>query len=478
MLHDPYIGAYDVTQVIDRPQHEVNRVLESFFLDRSRDDLLLLHFSCHGIKDDNGHLYFAAKDTDHRLLASTAVSAAFVHDQMRNCRARSIVVLLDCCYSGAFLPGTKGDTAVHVREELAGHGRAILTATNRTEYAWEGDHLTALAPEPSRFTGAIINGLQTGEADRDQDGIVSVNDLYEYVYERVLAAGVSQRPQLWTETEYRVAIAHITNGRSKQSARLAMPTEEIVPEPLAEHHGNAARETRTVQPAGRDERPLQAPPLLRVQQAVAGREFHEAGMAAVANTTDGTVLRGPSASPTVTHPAEAPSGELQDLSPHTEQGRLTGAVTYALPTLDLLARGDPVPACRADNNAPPSAPAQQPEPLVFRGYTATVTLCADRAEIRRKFVGKVGGAKDCVIPIAEVAEVQSKEPTRLVNGYVHLVTAQDRRQFRIADGAAQTRLMAGNSHTVLFSWNQRETYAAYLAVVTARVHGQAGNHVG
>ena len=135
-----------IAQTIDRRGREVNRAIEDFFLERSRDDLLLLHLSCHGIKDDNGRLHFAARDTDKRLLASTAVSADFVHAQMRRCRAKSIIVLLDCCYSGAFLSGTKGDPAVHVKDELAGHGRAIITATNRTEYAWEGDRLQRTGP--------------------------------------------------------------------------------------------------------------------------------------------------------------------------------------------------------------------------------------------------------------------------------------------------------------------------------------------
>lgn len=131
---------------------------------------VLLHLSCHGLKDDEGRPHFATQDTDKDLPASTAVPAAFLHDQMARCRARTIVVLLDCCYSGAFLPGAKGDDYVQVKEELAYHGRAILTATNRTEYAWEGDHLAAAAPQPSRFTGALIEGLRSGDADADQDG--------------------------------------------------------------------------------------------------------------------------------------------------------------------------------------------------------------------------------------------------------------------------------------------------------------------
>lgn len=207
VLRDPGIGDFEVSTVVDRRHHEVTRAIEDFFLDRGRDDLLLLHLSCHGVKNDDGELYFAATDTDRRLLASTAVSAEFLRTRMSRCRARSIVVLLDCCYSGAFLPGIRGDDHVHLKDELAGHGRVVITATNRTEYAWEGERLDALDPEPSRFTGAVIKGLASGEADRDGDGLISAHDLYDYVYDELRAARVRQRPQIWADMERQVVIA-------------------------------------------------------------------------------------------------------------------------------------------------------------------------------------------------------------------------------------------------------------------------------
>ncbi|MFI0219246.1 DnaJ C-terminal domain-containing protein [Streptomyces lydicus] len=221
VLGDPAIGGFAVQQLVDGASYEVKRALEQFFRNRGRDDLLLLHLSCHGIKDDEGHLSFAARDTDKDLPASTAVPAAFLHDQMARCRARTIVVLLDCCYSGAFLPGAKGDDYVQVREELAGHGRAVLTATNRTEYAWEGDHLEAAAPQPSRFTGALIEGLRSGDADADQDGRITVTELYEYVFEYLHHTGARQRPQMWADLEYRVTLARTATARRTSTAEAA-----------------------------------------------------------------------------------------------------------------------------------------------------------------------------------------------------------------------------------------------------------------
>ncbi|WP_049575095.1 caspase, EACC1-associated type [Streptomyces sp. SBT349] len=215
VLGDPMIGDFRVEQLVDTTASETRRSLERFFRNRSRHDLLLLHLSCHGLKDDDGRLYFAARDTEKDLPASTAVSAAFLHELMARCRARTIVVLLDCCYSGAFLPGTRGDDSVHVREELSGNGRAVITATSRTEYAWEGGRLERAAPQPSEFTGALIEGLRTGDADGDGDGRISVTELYDYVYEYVHRGGARQTPRMWAELEYRVTIARVRVRRGQ-----------------------------------------------------------------------------------------------------------------------------------------------------------------------------------------------------------------------------------------------------------------------
>jgi hypothetical protein len=73
VLGDPDVGDYRIWTVVDETEATIRRTIFQFFADRSRDDLLLLHISCHGIKDDEGRLYFAATDTTRRALEVTAV---------------------------------------------------------------------------------------------------------------------------------------------------------------------------------------------------------------------------------------------------------------------------------------------------------------------------------------------------------------------------------------------------------------------
>jgi hypothetical protein len=179
----------------------VNEAVEEFLTDRSPDDLLLLHFSCHGIKDQEGELYFAMANTRLRVLGATAVAAGFVNRRMTQSRSRRIVLFLDCCYAGAFERGmtARATRVMDLQERFGGRGRAVITASGAVEYAFECGELTESGdPAPSVFTTAMVRGLTTGEADRDQDGYVDLDELYNYVYDAVRAVTPHQTPGKWT----------------------------------------------------------------------------------------------------------------------------------------------------------------------------------------------------------------------------------------------------------------------------------------
>lgn len=107
VLGDTQIGDFDVQVVRNEPSYVIQSRLEDLLSESRPEDVLLLHFSCHGLKNESGELFFAARDTRPNRLASTAVSADFVQRCMRASRSRSIVLLLDCCYGGAFSRGVR-----------------------------------------------------------------------------------------------------------------------------------------------------------------------------------------------------------------------------------------------------------------------------------------------------------------------------------------------------------------------------------
>jgi len=85
----------------------------------------------------------------------------------------AVVLLLDCCYAGAFERGmaARADRGMGIEERFGGRGRAVITASSAMEYAFEGTELADSSDQtPSLFTSALVRGLETGDADRDQDG--------------------------------------------------------------------------------------------------------------------------------------------------------------------------------------------------------------------------------------------------------------------------------------------------------------------
>jgi len=230
VLRDPRIGGFDVQVLVNATSGEVQEGIEDFCTDRHPGDQLLIYLSCHGVLDSYGRLYYAAVNTRRQRLAATAVGAAWLNERLEDCRARRQILVLDCCHSGAFAKGAKGDSdlALQHRFESQGRGRVVLTASRSTEYSFEGGH-TSGEGVPSVFTHAVVNGLRTGDADRDKDGLITVTDLYQYVYDNVRAAEPRQTPELWTYgAEGNLLVAHSVRGAVNE------------PEPEHEHSRQAA----------------------------------------------------------------------------------------------------------------------------------------------------------------------------------------------------------------------------------------------
>lgn len=216
VLGDPDIGGFDeVETVVDGEEPRVRRAIARFFHNRRRDDLVLLYFSGHGVKDDHGRLFLAMRDTAYDQLKATAIPASFITECMDECRSKRQVLILDCCNSGAFARGTKGDRSAMTREtfEGLGYGRVVLTAADSTQYALEGDRVLQQA-ELSLFTHYLLEGLTTGAAARLGEPVITLDDWYEYAYEQVVTRMPNQTPRKWVYNQQGV----LTIARARATA--------------------------------------------------------------------------------------------------------------------------------------------------------------------------------------------------------------------------------------------------------------------
>ena len=187
------------------------------FLARSakKDDLIVIYFAGHGAPEidprgtesDGLAKYLVPSDADPNDLYSTGLPMDEFQTIFDRIEADRVVVLLDACYSGAAGGRTfasRRTRAVRVDELFLDRltrskGRAIITASRASEVSIE-------VPELGHglFTYYLVQGLH-GAADLDRDGIVTLQELYQYLEQQVAqksrSVGGNQHPVMKGELE-------------------------------------------------------------------------------------------------------------------------------------------------------------------------------------------------------------------------------------------------------------------------------------
>jgi len=187
------------------------------FLARSakKDDTVVIFFAGHGapevdqrgVERDGLAKYLIPADADPDDLYSTALPMDEMQTIFSRVEAERMVVFLDACYSGA--AGGRTFSSKRTRastlddqflERLTrSKGRAIITASRPSEVSIE-------LPELGHgiFTYYLVEGLK-GAADLNKDGIVTVQELYEYLEQQVAtksrSVGANQHPVMKGEME-------------------------------------------------------------------------------------------------------------------------------------------------------------------------------------------------------------------------------------------------------------------------------------
>jgi formylglycine-generating enzyme required for sulfatase activity/uncharacterized caspase-like protein len=195
VLEDQNCGGFQVTRLENPDQGSMSKAIEQFFGERQADDFLLLYFSGHGDLGSGGpsqqQLHFcgstSSRKTNKRLVESSAMPADFLKRQMGLSRAKNIVVILDCCYSGA-IDGDqlkKGEDEINF-SELQASGRVILASSS----AWR----TSLQNKNgmSVYTRYLVEGME-GAAYPGQGKWITASALHHYA-DRQLGIEHKDRP--------------------------------------------------------------------------------------------------------------------------------------------------------------------------------------------------------------------------------------------------------------------------------------------
>ncbi|MDQ3010070.1 MAG: SUMF1/EgtB/PvdO family nonheme iron enzyme [Acidobacteriota bacterium] len=192
LLSAEEFGAFGEVFVFKNVHHQaaldqIDEVLST----AARDDQVLIYFSGHGETDLPGRLYLTTANTDTRRLVTTSIPIETLRTMIELSACKRIILILDCCFGGAAGKSfVKGSVDEKLKELARGYGVYILTASTAAQTAQDGE-----GDGYSLLTKHIITGIKEGAAAND-DGLISMDGLYRYVYAQVTGEGY-QEPMRW-----------------------------------------------------------------------------------------------------------------------------------------------------------------------------------------------------------------------------------------------------------------------------------------
>lgn len=198
VLENPKMGEFSDVQTLINPELvPMQQSIHKLFKNATQEDLVLLFFSGHGITDDDNRLFLATQNTSKDDFESTAVSAHFIQNASKNCYAKRQIIILDCCYSGAFAIGWHPKSVgLDLRKELGAEGRVVLTSSTATQSSFQQE-----GAELSLYTQYLVEGIETGAADKDGDGKIHVSELHEYAKAKVQEVKPKMQPGIILDKE-------------------------------------------------------------------------------------------------------------------------------------------------------------------------------------------------------------------------------------------------------------------------------------
>jgi helicase len=122
----------------ERATHaETSEAILGMLAHADHEDVVVVTFAGHGSPDGNLVLF----DTDPANLSGTALSMAALAEAFKATKARAVLCILDCCFSGQ-APARVLETVARPRSAfvftgIAGEGRILLAACAPNESAWE-----------------------------------------------------------------------------------------------------------------------------------------------------------------------------------------------------------------------------------------------------------------------------------------------------------------------------------------------------
>lgn len=198
-------GGFDEVKCLANPNPPMMReAIETLFSNRHKNDLILLFFSGHVVKDHQEKIYFATsvtcKTSRSELIRVSSISASFLQDLIDNSECQRVVLILEGCLDNIYLEGINPnqDKNIDIRTELGSEKQVIFSCFSSSQKAWD---LEKIDFNYSVYTNYLIEGMKTGIADLDDDGWIAAAELHQYASKKLKIAAPALKPEFYAVEE-------------------------------------------------------------------------------------------------------------------------------------------------------------------------------------------------------------------------------------------------------------------------------------
>lgn len=180
--------------------------------DAGTDDVAIVSFSGHGTRSHR----LVPHDADRTALDTTTIPMEFLADSFKRSKAKAIICILDCCFSGGAPAKVFADTPTprdlhDPYEVLTGKGRILIAASNAAQPAWERPGIGH-----GLLTEAVIRILRTGE--KYVDVTAAIFQIMEIVQAEATRIGVTQTPVVLSLVEGGLTFPSLIEGDNFKKA--------------------------------------------------------------------------------------------------------------------------------------------------------------------------------------------------------------------------------------------------------------------
>ena len=199
VLKQPQLRFDSVQSLCDRPLQEMQETIERFFKQRHVDDQLIILFCGYFLSGANG-LYFATPSTQWdeqgAIVTAQTLPASAVKEAMDNSPAKQQVLILDSYTQAALEDSAETEPAFDLEAQLGGAGRVLLAASTSNRSPFTQAHLDVWT-----YPRYLAEGIESGAADTNDDGILTAADLHHYAARKLQVAAPALKTALYGSAE-------------------------------------------------------------------------------------------------------------------------------------------------------------------------------------------------------------------------------------------------------------------------------------